>query len=488
MPEVPRHRARQTAVGVRRERAGTGRLATDGPCPVRLVRRSTRRRQLPRELTIMHRSLAVAAGSLIAIALAGDHRRIDASQAAAPVLRSLATPAAANSAQPQLSVSKRGVLLSWIERNGDLATLKFAERTASGWSPSRTIAAGRDWFVNWADVPSALRLPSGAIVAHWLQKSGPDTYAYDVRLSHSLDDGKTWSASYLPHHDGTKTEHGFASLFPMGDGFGLVWLDGRNMLAAPKSGEGGKAGGGHDSEHGGSGAMSVRFAQFDKSFKQIAEAPVDTKVCECCPTAAAVTAEGVITAYRNRSDEEVRDNYVSRYVNGKWTTPQPVFNDNWKIAACPVNGPSLSARGRTVAMTWFTVKQEQGQAYLAFSDDAGATFRAPIRVDDGGSLGRVDVELLPDGAALATWIEFAEPPAAEKSSGGRAQFRARRIDASGARTPAITIAGIAGSRASGYPRAAIANDEVVFAWTESIAGGGLQVRTASVRIASLMAR
>ena len=48
--------------------------------------------------------------------------------------------------------------------------------------------------------------------------------------------------------------------------------------------------------------MSVYFAQFDKAFKQIAESVVDTRVCECCPTAAAVTAEGVITAYRDRSE------------------------------------------------------------------------------------------------------------------------------------------------------------------------------------------
>ena len=92
--------------------------------------------------------------------------------------------------------------------------------------------------------------------------------------------------------------------------------------------------------------MSVRFARFDKNFKQIEETAVDARVCECCPTAAAVTAEGVIAAYRNRSDDEIRDNYVARFVNGKWTAPQPVFNDNWKIAACPVNGPALSARGR----------------------------------------------------------------------------------------------------------------------------------------------
>ena len=384
----------------------------------------------------------------------------------------IATPAAVNSAQPQLSVSNRGVLASWIERAGDLATLKFAERTATGWTAAQTIASGRDWFVNWADVPSVLRLPSGAIVAHWLQKSAASTYAYDVRLSYSTDDGKTWSPSFTPHHDGTPTEHGFASLFPMGEGFGLVWLDGRAMFTAPKPGEGGKgASAGHDGHP--AGAMSVRFARFDKNFKQTEESVVDAKVCECCPTTAAVTAEGVITAFRNRSDEEIRDNYVARLVNGKWTAPAPVFNDNWKIAACPVNGPSLSANGSAVAMTWFTVKNEQGQAYAAFSQDSGKTFAAPIRVDDGGSLGRVDIEMLPDGSALATWIEFADQ---------KAQFRARRVERNGTRSAPITIAGIAGARSSGYPRAAVANGEVVFAWTESSGDGGLRVRTASSRL------
>ena len=422
---------------------------------MRHVRRSARRRELP-ELTAMQRAgLLVAACTLLTI---GYHT---AAQTSILEPKSIATPAAPNSAQPQLTVSSRGVMLSWIERSGELATLKFAERTPAGWTAPRAVASGRDWFVNWADVPSVLRLPSGTLVGHWLQKSANSTYAYDVRLSSSTDNGVSWSPSFMPHHDGTPTEHGFASLFPVGEGLGLVWLDGRDMT-----------GGEHGSDHD-KGAMSVRFARFDQAFKQLEESVVDARVCECCPTAAAVTSEGIITAFRNRSDDEIRDNYVSRHVNGKWTTPQPVSNDNWKIAACPVNGPALSARGAAVAMSWFTAKGEQGQAYAAFSQDAGKSFGKAIRVDDGGTLGRVDIDLLPDGAALATWIEFADQ---------RAQLRARRIEPNGTRSAPVTIAGIAGSRSSGYPRAAIANGEVVFAWTESGSGGALQVRTAAARV------
>jgi hypothetical protein len=42
--------------------------------------------------------------------------------------------------------------------------LRFAERTATGWSEPRTVASGADWFVNWADVPSVIRLANGTLV------------------------------------------------------------------------------------------------------------------------------------------------------------------------------------------------------------------------------------------------------------------------------------------------------------------------------------
>src|SRR5688572_14865079 len=154
----------------------------------------------------------------------------------AVAIEPVASPAPPGSAQPQLSVSARGILLSWIERSGTTATLKFSERSGGAWTPARTVAAGTDWFVNWADVPSVTRLANGALAAHWLQKSGSDTYAYDVRVSYSSDDGKTWAPPVTPHSDGTKSEHGFGSLFQApGAGLGLVWLDGRAM----KPGHGG---------------------------------------------------------------------------------------------------------------------------------------------------------------------------------------------------------------------------------------------------------
>ena len=78
------------------------------------------------------------------------------------------SPAAANSAQPQLAALGDRVVLSWIERSGDTATLRFSERTDGGWTEARTIATGANWFVNWADVPSVLPLQHESMAAHWL--------------------------------------------------------------------------------------------------------------------------------------------------------------------------------------------------------------------------------------------------------------------------------------------------------------------------------
>ncbi len=366
----------------------------------------------------------------------------------------LTSPAAAESSAPQLTTGSGRAILSWMERDGPEATLKFAERTTSGWSPARTVATGADLIINAADVPSVRALANGSLAAAFLRENGEDPEAYDLRLAWSKNGGTTWSAPTSPHHDGTKTQHGFASLFDApGGGLGLVWLDGRatNPDAAKKSDN-----------------MSLRAAAYTPAGKQLREVAIDTRVCDCCPTSVATTAEGPIVAYRNRSDTEVRDIYVSRLLAGRWSTPVAVHNDNWKIEACPVNGPAVSARNRDVVVAWFSALKEEGKAFAAFSHDGGRTFGAPARVDDVAANGHVGIEMLKDGSAAVTWIEFAN---------GRSQFKVRRIEAGGSRSVAVTLAGTGDDRVAGNPRIAQGRDELVFAWTETRSGAS-QVRTA----------
>ena len=352
-------------------------------------------------------------------------------------------PAQGDSGHAQLTASYRGVILSWLERKDASATLKFSELVSGAWGAPQTIASSGNWFITEADVPTVMRMSDGTLVATTYPSVDPAIEAYDLRLSYSRDEGKTWSPSLTPHHDRTKTQHGFASLFEMpGRALGMVWLDGRD----PES-------------------MSVYFASFDAAWKQTAESSVNARVCECCPTAATMTADGPLVAFRDRTNQEIRDIHVARVEGSKWTNATAVHADNWRIEACPVNGPALSARGRTVAVAWFTATGNDGHAFAAFSQDAGRTWSSPIRLDNHTSLGRVDIEMLDDGSAIATWVEFANE---------RAQLSGRQVKPSGERSTAVVIAGAGDRRLRGYPRLARAGKDLVFAWTESGDGPGPQ--------------
>jgi len=373
-------------------------------------------------------------------------------------------PAGANSSLPQLTSSDRGVIASWVEQSGQsTSTLKFSERTAAGWSAPMTVASGNNWFLSYADPPHVLRRPDGTLVANWLVSTNPELEGSDLNITYSNDEGKTWAKPFLPHHDGTKGQHAFPSFFEMpGNMLGVVWVDARAQAANPEDLEA---------------SYSLRYAAFDPSWKRTAEGEIDMKTCECCSTSAAVTSDGVITAYRDRTDKEIRDIAVSRFENGKWSPGTIVHPDNFETYSCPVNGPMISAHDTQAVVAWFTVKNDMGQAWAAFSNDAGRTWGTPIRLDDVASLGRVDVELLDDGSAVATYVEFADK---------KGQFRMRRIEPSGMKSASINVAGVEGSSSSGFPRMARQGTDLVFAWTESAVkadnSSTFQVQTAVAKL------
>ena len=249
---------------------------------------------------------------------------------------SVASPAAPGSAEPNLAVAPDGrVYMSWLEPADSGHALRFAVLDGTRWSAPRTIRAGRNFFVNWADFPSIEVLAGNRLAAHWLQRNGTGTYAYGVRVSQSADGGKTWSTPVTPHRDSSQTEHGFVAMWSEKGALGAAWLDGRKFSTS-----------GHDASN----EMMLVTTTLDARGRRGAEVRLDERTCDCCQNAAAMTSNGPIIAYRNRSADEIRDIYVTRRVGGRWTTGVPVHADEWKIAACPVNGPAVAAAGRRVAL------------------------------------------------------------------------------------------------------------------------------------------
>lgn len=377
------------------------------------------------------------------------------------VIHATESPAKGDCREPELTATPDGrIILSWIEKlDAKRYALRAAVRDQSGWSETRAVAEGENWFVNWADFPSVIGLNDGSLAAHWLMKSGTGTYAYDVNIALSKDSGKTWTKPLIPHLDKTQTEHGFVSLIPLRDGrLGAIWLDGRNMKDMKDE---------HDEDKPLPVSMTLRYAAIDASGKIADEAELDERVCECCQTSAAVSSEGVVAVYRDRSQNEVRDIYSVRQASGAWSKPQAVHADNWEINGCPVNGPAIAASGRNVAVAWFTGSAGKQTVKVAFSADGGATFRVPVQVDEGETQGRVDVLLLPDKSALVCWLSG-------NAEGGA--INVRRVQTNGTLGPAAVIAKTDISRSSGFPRMALLGNEVHFAWTEF--GKPSKVRTA----------
>lgn len=375
-------------------------------------------------------------------------------------LREIPAPSLPGAGQQNLAVGPDGrIYLSWVDRRPDTTyALHFAILGATAWSTPRTIAEGRDWFVNWADFPSLAVLSDRDLAAHWLEKSGRGTYAYDVRLSRSSDGGTTWSAPATPHRDATATEHGFATLWPMPGGVAAaVWVDGRKYALADSA------------RH----EMSLRFATLDARGQPGAEQELDDRICDCCQTAAAMTSEGPVIVYRDRSPDEVRDIGIVRLVNGAWTAPRVVAADGWRINACPVNGPAVAALGRTVAVAYYTAAGGPKRVKVAFSSDAGATFGVPAVVDDGRPAGRVGVVMLPGGGTLVSWLE---------DTGAGAEVRVRRVMPDGTRGDAMVVARTTAARPSGFPRMVRSGDRVVFAWRDPDGQGGAAIHTAVARL------
>lgn len=371
------------------------------------------------------------------------------------------TPAGAPSGQPRLMATERGLLMSWVETSDGGAALRYAWYREGRWGAPAVAATGEDWFVNWADTPGVLALPDGRLLAFYLQRTGPQPFAYGIRVITS-EDGQTWTPPLVPHQDGLPVEYGFVSTVAHDDGsVRLVWLDGTQMYTGEEP-----------AGHGHGGPMTLRSAVLTPAGHLQDAALLDERVCECCPTAAVAIPGGALIAYRDRSPEEVRDIAVVRIVGGRASPPVVPHPDGWTIAGCPVNGPAAVARGERVVVAWYSGARG-GEVRVMFSDDAGASFTEPQRVDDGAPVGRVDLAMLDDGEVAVIWLENTE-------AGG--ELRARRVSADGTERASITVAPAGPDRATGMPKAALYDGWLWASWVDVEARA---VRVARARLSEL---
>lgn len=391
--------------------------------------------------------------ALVGCACGADSTAVTAPPAAATAPDAhVEPPAAEGSLGISLTTDGSAVLASWIEPSGvDAYRVRVAsfDVAAGRWGDASTVVEGSDLLASSVELPTAVRSASGRLFVTFLRR-GSGAEASSVHLA-TFSDGTAWRLLGPVHDDATDTEHGHVSLLAEGDGARAVWLDGRAWVD--------------------SGPMAIRSALFDEGGHRVTDDVLDDRVCDCCQTAAAATADGPLVVYRDRTDDERRDLALVRRVGDRWTEPAELASDGWTIRGCPVNGPQVAADDRRVVVAWYTEGSGTARLRVAFSADAGAGFDAPIELDGGRPLGRVDVEWMSDGSALVAWLGA--------DDGAGARVLVRRVGADRRVGATLEVASLGGASAFGAARLARIGDDMMLAWSEP--GPPRRVRATIVR-------
>ena len=348
-----------------------------------------------------------------------------------------------SNAQPSLVYRNSSLSLSWVSFNEQKkASLNLSRFTDGKWTKPQTIATGSDWFVNWADFPTHA-INGNLILTSYLKKSASGTYNYDVVLSLQKLSGEKIKEDFILHSDGVKSEHGFVSIIPNDNhGFYVTWLDGRNTVEKKLDGH-------HK-------PMTIRFAEITAGGGVINESELDSATCDCCQTSIAANKNGPIVVYRDRDKKEVRDIYITRQINGAWEAPSPVHKDGWIINGCPVNGPKVAVNSNNLAVSWFTVSNENPIVNLSFSKSNGDSFGTPIKINDHDAIGRVDVAFLNEQEVIVSYMEGDDVGT---------YLRIKKVSINGKVSEPITISKIDGGRNTGVPQLEIFNSEIFIVWT-----------------------
>jgi hypothetical protein len=396
--------------------------------------------------TITARFLALTA--LVCGSLAGCNAAVEPeAQLEAFAVRALELPGGAGSGQPRLSSGPDGTpIVSWLEPDGDAHMLRYSRFEAGMFAAPRTVMRGTDWLVSWADLPSVQPITSEIWAAHWLTLDASSPGAYHAATAVSRDSGATFDGVMQLNDDAAAAEHGFVNLFPFEGAIGALWLDGRQLAEWSFDDPDALLG------------TSLRAARIDASGAIVAREIVDELVCDCCQPDVALTSEGPIVVYRDRTPDEIRDIVVRRYGNGAWHDAVLVAADGWRIEGCPVNGPAIAAAGDSVAVAWFTAAGDSPRVRFARSADGGRSFAPAVDIDGAGSFGQVGLTLAADGTATLSWWR--------RAADGGLDLAARTVSAGGTLGTVHTLAHSSAVQPGDVPQLIAADGGVLAAWTD----------------------
>jgi hypothetical protein len=218
----------------------------------------------------------------------------------------------------------------------------------------------------------------------------------EVLFSRSLDGGNSF-ATPTPITNNPESQR-FQTLALDADGsLFAAWLDKRDRVPAMARGE----------KYVGAGLAFAWSTDHGASFSAATIAQDNT--CECCRLGAGFAGPGrPVIAFRNVFGGTVRDHAVTTFLNPQ--KPGPIYRisvDDWKIDACPHQGPTLAITPNgTYHVAWFTEGSVRQGLFYASSSDGGRSFTQPMPIGDPKRNPARPYLLSADQALWLVWKEF----------------------------------------------------------------------------------
>jgi hypothetical protein len=381
----------------------------------------------------------------------------------------LAIPDRAN-AQVTLAAEGRRVAAAWAATGSDGTDIYLAVSDDEGRTFARPVRVNDiqgDANTN-GEQPPRVALKGDTLNVIWVSKRGG---AAGIRAALSTDGGRSFAPAHTITPPGATGARGWESAAIADDGtLHAAWLDGRPTAsdrggAAPESADGqasappqtAAAPASHAHHHSAPMKQNIYHAMWKPG-----EAPVEIEVaedvCFCCKTAIVTRDQDVYVAWRHLFPGGVRDIAIARSADGgrSFSAPTRVSEDNWKIDACPDDGPAMAIdAGGAIRIVWPTLVQDAAPArmgiFQAVSRDGGKTFSPRERMD-AGDAAPAHPRLTDAGqGAAVVWDELA-------SGQRRVMLRA----------PGIPPAAVSSGRAASYPAVAATTTGFVVAFTDQL--------------------
>ena len=297
---------------------------------------------------------------------------------------------------PSVQVDEQGqVSLAWMEEEKDVRSVLYARSAEAGGPMGVPVRINRPEDVPyWRQEAPALVVQGEDVFVTWglaHPKATPQQpFATELRLSRSIDGGKTFQPSVAVNDDPGVIQHTFDALHRDADGrLHLSWIDGREGKKEP-------------------GTYVAR--SLDRGATITRNLKVDEGTCVCCRTAVTSGPEGMVyVAWRKIFEGNVRETVVARSTDHGETFEAPVIvgHDRWVFPACPHRPASMGVdRQGRLYVVWYTEGTDEIPAvYIAYSDDRGKSFseKRKLNVSKNTFPDHPQIAVDPEGRIVVAW-------------------------------------------------------------------------------------